>query len=159
MSRNNNRQKAIPRVGDGSQITTIHISAAGGVITMHAHLATHFSDFFMAALNSPMEEARTLSFAFEEPATVYTVACFVEWVYAMVSKKGGMGRYLRDELGINTAEKVVDAWLLADYLGALQYRDFLVVLMCRLLRDDATVPPPDLEIAPLLARLPEGGGL
>lgn len=155
MARSHNRKKATPRVSDGYQIITINIPAKNRVITLHAQLAAHYSNYFSAALSIPSEEARTLSFTLDEPATDYTVSCFASWVYAAASERCAMVAYLRDVLGLDTPEKVIDNWLLGDYLQAFRFMDHLTTLLCKILRD----APHNFEIERQITRLPEGSGM
>ncbi|KXJ89135.1 hypothetical protein Micbo1qcDRAFT_177606 [Microdochium bolleyi] len=89
------RHKVKPSIADGSEIVTINIPS-GKKYRVHAHLLAQYSDYFLKALNSGCQEARTLSFDIEEHASEISTSIIVDWVYAQSFRGLSNQWFLRD---------------------------------------------------------------
>ncbi|RYO91642.1 hypothetical protein DL766_003179 [Monosporascus sp. MC13-8B] len=93
----------------------------------HADLLGHFSKYFRAALNSPMEESRTLQFELAEPATRLSISFFVDWIYATSSRAYHWRQWQTQE--VCTEDGLLEAWLLAEYLRVSEMQNDILRLI------------------------------
>ncbi|KAK7751477.1 hypothetical protein SLS62_006562 [Diatrype stigma] len=112
---------SIPKVSDGADIVTIEIPD-GKKFAAHAHLLTRYSEYFRRALKSGMKEASSLHFCLAEHANNETVAYLINWVYDTRLRTG----WDWDEGNEPSPDFILNAWLLADYLGATALQNHLV---------------------------------
>ncbi|RYP76750.1 hypothetical protein DL769_003581 [Monosporascus sp. CRB-8-3] len=104
---------------------------AGKTALPKLHLLSHFSKYFRAALNSPMEESRTLQFELIEHGTKMSMSFFVDWIYATSS-----GAYHWRQLQTHevcTEDSLLEAWLLAEYLRVPEMQNDILRLIHNLI--------------------------
>ncbi|RYP58082.1 hypothetical protein DL769_009114 [Monosporascus sp. CRB-8-3] len=143
------RREKTPDGTESTEIVTIQIPS-GERYSAHAHLLAHHSKYFRAALNSPMTEAATLHFDLTEHATNFTVTLFVKWLYARFS----LGR---DPEWNDTYERLITqpvkdtlnqlcvAWLLGDYLQAVEFKNFIIAAL------HENLPKVNIRLHPLVS--------
>lgn len=83
---------------------------------MHARLLVQYSDYFLRALNSGLEESSTLKFSLTEHATSSSVGFLSAWVYGRSYLQGSA---LIERIGASREQYIgvhYDTWFLAEYL-------------------------------------------
>ncbi|RYP27713.1 hypothetical protein DL767_007550 [Monosporascus sp. MG133] len=126
MSAQYRRQEGVPKIRDDGKQVTIEIPT-GETFSSHADLLSHFSKYFRAALNSPMEESHTLHFELTEHATKMSMSFFVDWIYAKSSGAYHWRQWQTHE--VCTEDSLLEAWLLAEYLRVPEMQNDILRLI------------------------------
>ncbi|RYP92473.1 hypothetical protein DL770_001419 [Monosporascus sp. CRB-9-2] len=120
------RQEGVPKIMDDGKQVIIEIQT-GETFSAHADLLSHFSKYFRAALNSPMEESRTLQFELTEHVTKTSMSFFVDWIYARSSGAYHWRQWQTHE--VCTEDSLLEAWLLAEYLRVPEMQNDILRLI------------------------------
>ncbi|KAI0022125.1 hypothetical protein F4780DRAFT_202991 [Xylariomycetidae sp. FL0641] len=103
---------------------------SGEEFVVDAMPLAHFSKYFRTALNSAMEEAKTLKFHLTEHATREAVQLFVAWLY----QRSHVGKFINADDFVEYLEPstkgLLQAWLLGDYFMAAEFTNFVMSLLC-----------------------------
>lgn len=108
-----------------SDLVTIEIPT-GKKFSVHAHLLAYYSEYFRRALNSGMEESNSLYFKLTEHATNESMSFFVTWVYKNQCRNESSATEQAIKQAFETTpEHALDVWLLADYLHAGKFLEYV----------------------------------